>query len=266
MPPHMGTGKISEARRAEFWAFANMLADRAGDFLRERHADSVTEMEIKPDGTPVTLADKECERRLRRWISERYPEHGIIGEEFGGERADAEFVWILDPIDGTKSFIPRVPLYGLLFGLLWQGEPFLGVIEQPVTRQRVVGDGGTTLYNGQPARVSARRRLDEALLLTTDVRDVEAFQDGGAWRRLVERVGLFRTWGDCYGHLMVAAGLGDIMADPVLNLWDIAPLLPVLRGAGAVATDWHGGDALANRNIIAANPWLHEQVLDVLRG
>jgi myo-inositol-1(or 4)-monophosphatase len=256
---------LSEKQREEFWAFANQLADRAAGLLRDYHAQLETEIEIKADGSPVTVADKECEWHLREWIGSRYPEHGIIGEEFGNDRPDAEFVWILDPIDGTKSFIPRVPLYGLLFGLIYQGKPFLGVIDQPVTRQRVIGDGTLTLYNGRKASVGGKRELDKALLLTTDVKNVAKYQDESAWRRLVAKAGLFRTWGDCYGHLMVAAGHGDIMADPVLNPWDIIPLVPVLLGAGAAISDWHGGDALASGNIIAANPWLHAQVIEELK-
>ncbi|MDR1817182.1 MAG: hypothetical protein LBR07_03180 [Puniceicoccales bacterium] len=257
---------ISEKTRVALWETAGALADQAGDFLRERHARAEIEVETKPDGTPVTLADKECEQLLRRLLAQRHPEHGVIGEEFGEDRADAEFVWILDPIDGTKSFVHRVPLYGLLFGVLWRGKPLLGVIEQPVTRQRVTGDGARTLYNGAPARVSQTRRIEDALLLTTDIGDVARHQNAAAFEKLAARAGLFRTWGDCYGHLMVAAGLGDIMTDPVLNLWDVAPLLPILTGAGAVATDWRGGDALASRNIVAANPWLHEQALEILNG
>ncbi|MDR2845444.1 MAG: hypothetical protein LBV28_05070 [Puniceicoccales bacterium] len=257
---------ISEKLRNELWDFSNGLADRASELLREYHARDTTEIEIKADGSPVTVADKECERHLRAWIGERYPAHCIIGEEFGQDRADAEFVWTLDPIDGTKSFIPRVPLYGLLFGLLYQGKPFLGVIDQPVTRQRVIGDGTVTLYNGKKASVGGKRELSKALLLTTDVKNVAKYQPDAAWSRLVTQAGLFRTWGDCYGHMMVAAGLGDIMADPVLNPWDLVPLIPVLRGAGAALSDWKGGDALASGNIVAANPWLHEQALAVLNG
>ena len=262
----MNRRMFSETLREELWAFAGLLADRAGELLRGYHACAETPVEVKPDGSPVTVADKECERHLRAWIGERFPEHGVIGEEFGRDRADAEFVWILDPIDGTKSFIPRVPLYGVLIGLLHEGAPCLGVIDQPVTRQRVIGDGMRTLYNGRPAAVGDRRRLEDALLLTTDVKNIALHQPRAAWGRLVERAGTFRTWGDCYGHLMVAAGLGDIMADPVLSEWDIVPLIPVLRGAGAVVSDWQGGDALASGNIIAANPWLHEQTLAVLNG
>ena len=257
---------IAEKMRAELLAFANTLADRAGDLLRDYHARADTPVEIKPDGSPVTIADKECEKHLRAWISEQFPAHGVIGEEFGEDRPDAEFVWILDPIDGTKSFIPRVPLYGLLFGLLYQGKPFLGVIEQPITRQRVVGDGQHTLYNGHPARVSSQCELSPALLLTTDIKNVAKYQDNAAWQRLLQATGTFRTWGDCYGHMMVAAGLGDIMADPILNPWDLLPLIPVLQGAGATISDWKGGDPIASANIIAANPWLHEQVLTVLNG
>jgi myo-inositol-1(or 4)-monophosphatase len=255
---------ISEKTRAELWAFAEKLADRASELLRGYHARLDTEIEIKPDGSPVTIADKECERHLRRWIAECHPEHGIIGEEFGTERPDAEFVWSLDPIDGTKSFIPRVPLYGLLLGLLWQGRPFLGLIDQPITRQRVIGDGRRTLYNGRPAQISGKSRLQDALLLTTDVKNVAKYQNKAAFDRLVDRCGLFRTWGDCYGHMMIAAGLGDIMADPVLNPWDLYPLIPVLRGAGAIVTDWHGGDPLVTHHVIAATPALHEPALRIL--
>jgi myo-inositol-1(or 4)-monophosphatase len=257
---------ISPAQRDSFWQFAGELADRAGELLRRYHALDHTEIETKPDGSPVTIADKECERHLRQWIAERYPDHGIIGEEFGKDRPDAEFVWILDPIDGTKSFIPRVPLYGLLFGLIYQGKPFLGIIDQPITRQRVIGDGTVTLYNGKPTQVSQKRTLKDALLLTTDIKNVAKYQNNERWQKLVAASGLFRTWGDCYGHMMVATGYGDIMADPVLSPWDLLPLVPVLKGAGAAVSDWQGGNAITSGNIITANPWLHEQVLAILNG
>ncbi|MDR2512767.1 MAG: hypothetical protein LBD01_03085 [Puniceicoccales bacterium] len=257
---------IPAKQRDELWHFASSLGGRASELLLGYHARRETEVEIKSDGSPVTVADKECERHLRLWIRERFPEHGIIGEEFGSERENAEFVWVLDPIDGTKSFIRRIPLYGLLIGLLYQGEPCLGLIDQPFTRQRLIGDGETTLYNGQPAHVASKRKLSETLLLTTDVVNVKKYHPDAHWDALLERVETMRTWGDCYGHLMVAAGLGDIMADPVLNPWDAIPLVPILRGAGAVVTDWKGGDALASGNIVTANPWLHEQVIAVLNN
>lgn len=263
---------LSESRRAELWAFAEHLADVAGEIVREYHAKSHTDIEVKPDGSPVTVADKDCERRLRELIAERYPDHGVIGEEFGADRTEAEFVWILDPIDGTKSFIPRVPLYGILFGLMYRGRPLLGVIDQPVLRERIIGDGRLTRFNGAVARVNADVALKDALLLTTDIRNVWKHHDERAFRRLIDATGIFRTWGDCYGHLMVAAGRGDIMADPILNPWDLLPLLPILQGAGATVTDWHGADPLAgepmngSRGIVVAHPALHAEVMKVLRA
>lgn len=262
--------EINDRQRAELRAFAEHLADVAGEIVREYHAKSHTDIEVKEDGSPVTVADKECERRLRLLIAERYPDHGVIGEEFGADRADAEFVWILDPIDGTKSFIPRVPLYGILFGLLHRGRPLLGVIDQPVLRERVIGDGRVTHFNGAPVRVNASVALKDALLLTTDIRNVWKHHDERAFRALIDATGIFRTWGDCYGHLMVAIGRGDIMADPVLNPWDLLPLLPILEGAGAKVTDWNGADPLAgepmngSRGVIVAHPALHAAVLRTL--
>lgn len=263
---------ISDSLRAELWSFAEKLADTAGEIVRDYHAREHTDIEVKDDGSPVTVADKECERRLRAMIRETYPTHGVIGEEFGTERGDAEFVWVLDPIDGTKSFIPRVPLYGVLFGLLHRGRPLLGVIDQPVLRERVIGDGATTTFNGKPVRVADEKSLSSALLVTTDIRNVWKHHDEAAFRRLIEATGTFRTWGDCYGHLMVAVGRADIMADPILNPWDLLPLLPVLTGAGVTVTDWQGRDPLAgtpmhgSRGVVAAPPALHAAALETLRG
>ncbi len=262
----------SDSLRAELWAFAEHLADIAGDIVRGYHALPHTEIEVKEDGSPVTLADKECERRLRELIRAKYPAHGIIGEEFGMENGDAEFVWILDPIDGTKSFIPRVPLYGILFGVLHRGRPLLGVIDQPVLRERVVGDGKVTLFNGKPTRIRECPTLKDALLLTTDLGNVWKTHGEPGFRRLHDAVSLFRTWGDCYGHLMVAAGRADIMADPLLNPWDLLPLIPILEGAGATVTDWRGRAPLAGtpmngaRGIVVAHPALHAAVLAKLNG
>lgn len=263
---------LSDARKSELIAFANRLADTAGDIVRGYHAKEHTEIEVKEDGSPVTVADKECERRLRELIRATYPEHGIIGEEFGVERGDAEYVWILDPIDGTKSFIPRVPLYGVLFGLLHRGRPVIGVIDQPVLRERVVGDGEITLFNGKPSRVRECASMKDALLLTTDIGNVRKAHGEAGFRRLEDACGIFRTWGDCYGHLMLAAGRADIMADPMLNPWDLLPLIPILEGAGAKVTDWQGRDPLAgtpmngSRGVVVAHPALHASVLAKLNG
>lgn len=255
---------LSEKHLEELKAFAGTLADTAREIVAGYHALPHTEIEIKPDGSPVTVADKECERRLREMIRKKYPSHGVIGEEFGNENTDAEFVWSLDPIDGTKSFVSRVPLYGVLFGLLHEGKPCLGVIDQPVTRERIIGDGRSTELNGRRVRVSDVPSTDKALLLTTDLLDCETEHPDENWNALLHRARLFRTWGDCYAYLMIAAGRADVMADPVLSPWDLYPLLPILEGAGAKVTDWRGSAALGATSILAANPRLHEDALRIL--
>lgn len=255
---------LSEKYLTELKAFAGTLADTARRIVADYHALEHTAIEVKPDGSPVTVADKECERRLREMIHEKFPGHGIIGEEYGNENVEAEFVWSLDPIDGTKSFVSRVPLYGILFGVLHEGKPCLGVIDQPITRERIIGDGKTAELNGRRVKVSETPSVKEALLLTTDIIDCETEHPGEDWNALLHRTRLFRTWGDCYAYLMVAAGRADIMADPVLSPWDLYPLLPILEGAGAKVTDWNGNAALGAKSVLAANPRLHDEALAIL--
>lgn len=255
---------LSEKYLEEMKTFAGTLADAAREIVAGHHALPRTEIEIKADGSPVTVADKECERRLREMIRKAFPSHGIIGEEFGNENADAEFVWSLDPVDGTKSFISRVPLYGILFGLLHEGKPCLGVIDQPVTRERIVGDGKSAELNGRRVRVAETPAVEQALLLTTDLIDCEEHHPHENWNALLHRARLFRTWGDCCGYMMVAAGRADLMADPVLSPWDLYPLLPILEGAGAKVSDWRGNDALGATSVLAANPRLHDEALKIL--
>lgn len=257
---------LEEKYLAPLRTFAEQLADAARKIVGDYHARAQTEIEIKPDGSPVTLADKHCERALRAMVNKAFPHHGIIGEEFGNENENAEFVWSLDPIDGTKSFVARVPLYGILLGLLHNGKPCLGVIDQPITRERIVGDGKTAFYNGAPVRVAGTKKLEDALLLTTDFRDCETEHSATHWRALLNSVRLFRTWGDCYGHLLLASGRADVMADPVLSPWDLYPLLPILRGAGATVSDWKGGEPLAGTSLLAANADLHAQALKLLNS
>ena len=262
----MLTHMLSEKQLSELKAFAGTLADTAREIVAGYHALEYTEIETKPDGSPVTVADKECERRLREMIHAAFPSHGIIGEEFGNENTDAEFVWSLDPIDGTKSFVSRVPLYGILFGLLHEGKPCLGIIDQPMTRERIIGDGMTTEYNGRRVYVSETPSVNKALLLTTDLIDCETEHPHENWNTLLHRARLFRTWGDCYAYMMIASGRADIMADPVLSPWDLYPLLPILEGAGSKVTDWNGNAALGAKSILAANPKLHAEALKILNS
>lgn len=255
---------LPESSLRELKAFAARLADVAGEVIREAHARVGTEVETKSDGTPVTLADKEAERRMRELIAREHPSHGVLGEEFGEDRPGAEFCWVLDPIDGTRSFLSRVPLYVTLVGLRHQGRPLLGLIDQPVLRERVIGDNRTCELNGRPVR-AAEAALKDAVVVSTDLDNVRRLHKDVRWSRLADSVSHVRTWGDGYGHLLVAAGRAHVMADPVMNPWDLVPVLPVLRGAGAVVTDWNGGDPLATGHVIAAAPKLHAEVMRALR-
>lgn len=240
------------------------LAAASGDFIRPYFANPELEVELKSDQTPVTLADRGAEQLLRQMINAKFPHHGIIGEELGNENEQAEFVWMLDPIDGTKSFAAACPLFGTLICLLHNGAPVLGAIHQPILRQLLIGDNKSATLNERPVRLRATASLAEATLLTTDLRAPAKYQDGFRFDALVQQARLVRTWGDCYGYLLVSTGWADIMVDPILNPWDIGALIPVIRGAGGVITDWQGGDPLKGGSAIAASETLHPLVLAAL--
>jgi histidinol phosphatase-like enzyme (inositol monophosphatase family) len=245
-------------------SFIPELAERSGDLIRPYFGASEEELgiELKADETIVTRADRGAEELMREMIRVRFPDHGIIGEEYGEERPDAEFVWMLDPVDGTISFASASPLFGTLIALLHNGLPVLGAINQPVLRQLCIGDGETTTLNGKTVRVRETPRLADATLLVTDIVDVPKYQDGPAFDALMQDVKLVRTWGDCYGYLLVATGHADIMCDPAMNPWDIAPLIPIVRGAGGVITDWQGGDGVGAKSLIATTSQaLHDEVI-----
>lgn len=237
------------------------LAAESGAFIRPLYGHRGLAVESKADQSPVTAADRGAEELMRSMIKQRFPDHGIIGEEFGSERENAEFVWMLDPIDGTKSFITGVPLWGTLVALLHQGQPILGCINQPVLGQLLVGDGQETTVNGRKTRVRPCPRLGEATVLTSDPLNLAKYQNGSAAERVVRQAKVYRTWGDCFGYLLVASGFADAMLDPIMNPWDIAALIPVIRGAGGVITDWTGGPAFPAQSTIAAGPELHRQLI-----
>ena len=240
------------------------LAELSGSFIRPFFGKADLEVELKADRSPVTVADRGAEELMRDLIRRTFPGHGVIGEEFGSDRPDAEFVWVLDPIDGTKSFTTGVPLFGTLIGLLRGGEPILGCINQPVLSQLLIGDNLSASMNGRPVRVREARGIAEATLLTSDpvaAAGVRGFQQLAAGARLV------RTWGDCYGYLLVATGWADVMFDPVMNLWDIAALVPVIRGAGGVITDAGGGPPYPATSVVASTGAdLHRDVIRALKG
>ncbi|MBK8857195.1 MAG: histidinol-phosphatase [Opitutaceae bacterium] len=242
------------------------LARASGEFVRPLFGDPALAVESKADATPVTAADRGAEELMRGLIRRQFPQHGIIGEESGSENPAAEFVWMLDPIDGTKSFITGVPLWGTLIALLHQGQPVLGCIHQPILGQLMIGDGRTTTLNGRPVRTRRTTDLARATFLTSDPLNPGKYQDGARFDALIRQAKLVRTWGDCYGYLLVAAGHADIMCDPIMNPWDIAALVPVIRGAGGVITDWSGGAAYpAESTLACATPELHAAVLAALK-
>ena len=247
-------------------AFLIELARASGDYIRPLFGRTDLAVEVKADQTPVTQADRGAEELLRRLIKVRFPTHGLLGEELGPENTGAEFVWVLDPVDGTKSFITGVPLWGTLIALLHHGQPVLGCIHQPILNQLVIGDGATTTLNGDRVRCRPTTRLADATLLTCDWLAPAQYQNGAAFDRLAKSTRLCRTWGDCYGYLLLAGGWADLVVDPVMNPWDIAALVPVIRGAGGVITDWSGGPAYpAKSTVAAATPELHAAALRMLQ-
>ncbi|MDP3072385.1 MAG: inositol monophosphatase family protein [Opitutaceae bacterium] len=233
------------------------LANKSGDFIRPHYRRPGLAIDTKADASPVTIADRGAEELMRALIAAKFPTHGIIGEEFGDERANAEWVWVLDPIDGTKAFITGLPLWGTLIALLHRG--------QPVLRQLMIGDGSTTTLDGVRVHCRATTRVEDSTLLTSDTLNLAKYQDGPACDRLLGRARLVRTWADCYGYLLLASGYADLCLDPIMNPWDIAALVPIVRGAGGVITDWRGGAAYpAESTIAAATPALHAAVVAAL--
>ena len=244
--------------------FIHELAEKSGEVIRPWFLNPDLDIEAKQDETPVTIADRRAEEVMRELIRQRFPGHGIIGEEYGRENEDAEFVWVLDPIDGTISFTHGSPHFATLICLLREGQPFLGAFHQPILKQLCLGDNTRTTLNGRVVRVREQYDLARATLLTTDIKYISRYQDQAGFDRLLARTGLFRTWGDCYGYFMVATGRADIVLDPIMNPWDLLPLIPIIRGAGGVISDWQGKDAVSGTSSVAANPQLHPQVIEIL--
>jgi len=222
-------------------------------------------IETKADRTPVTLADKESEQIIRERIARSFPEHCILGEEQGEQAgADARYRWIIDPLDGTKSFIHGVPLYGTLIGLEIDGVASVGVVYLPALDQMLYAATGLGCRcNGRAVRVSGVDRIEDATISCTS--PLSAIKRSGAFERLAGRAKLVRGWGDCYGYYLVATGKIDIMLDPAMNLWDCAPMLPILTEAGGHFNDWTGKPTIHGRDAVATNAALHGQVMEILR-
>lgn len=245
--------------------FAVDAATRAGRLTLDYFGAELT-VDRKADLSPVTVADRNAERLLRTAVEERFPEDGILGEEFGVTRPGARRCWFFDPIDGTRSFVRGVPLYGTMAALLEDGEPLLGVIDLPALGQTVSAARGEGCYvNGTRARVSEIARLGDALVTMTDAADPAGIR-APALKRIRDRAGMCRTWGDCYGYVLVATGRAEAMIDPVLNAWDAAAVFPIVEEAGGVVTDLEGLRRHDGGHLIATNAALDGELRSMLRG
>jgi histidinol phosphatase-like enzyme (inositol monophosphatase family) len=221
-------------------------------------------VEWKADASPVTIADRRAEQLLRDRLSAAFPDDAILGEELPDRPGKSGYRWILDPIDGTKSFIHGVPLYGTLVGLEYESQPVLGIIEIAALDERAFaarGQGAWYSKGATPPRrvhVSSTKTLAESLFLTSEVASFGQRGAAAVYDRLQSACRLSRTWGDCYGYLMVAAGQADLMVDPIMNVWDAAAVKPIIEEAGGTFTDWqgrptiHSGEGLATNGQILA--------------
>jgi histidinol-phosphatase len=232
---------------------------RACGRIARSHYRGALEVERKDDGSPVTIADREAERAAREWITERFPEDGILGEELGAVREGAKRRWLIDPIDGTKSFVRGVPLWGSMIAVL-EGETVLaGAVSFPALDEEIAaGAGNGCFWNGTRCRVSSIDALANATALITSERFQDSPERRDGWLALAEACGLRRGWGDCYGYHLVATGRAEVMVDSRLSAWDAAAVLVVVEEAGGVFTDWRGrrtafgGDAIATNSGVAS--------------
>ena len=253
---------------AELVALANRLADAARPIAARYFRTPVT-VDDKSDLSPVTIADREAETAMRTLLAKHVPDHGVFGEEHGAERTDAEYVWVLDPIDGTKAFITGLPIFGTLIALLHRGVPVLGIIDQPISKERWLGAAGrSSTLNGRPIKVRACAALDKAYMYST----APLMFPGPIAKRheaLAEKVKLFRWGGDCYAYGLLAAGHVDLVVENSLKLYDFAALVPVIKGAGGLITDWRGKelDMRSDGSVLAAgDPAVHRAAAAVLAG
>jgi myo-inositol-1(or 4)-monophosphatase len=247
----------------EFKKFCKSLTVISGKNIKKYFRNNFT-IESKSDDSPVTIADKSTEEKLRELIMKEYPDHGILGEEFGLHNENADYQWVLDPIDGTKSFICGAVTFGTLIALLKNGEPILGVFHQPILNELLIGDNSDTYLNNEIVKVNDVKSLDQAILLTTDHLAFEEYQNLPKFENLMRKVKLYRQWGDCYGYYLVASGFAQIMIDPIMSVWDTMALIPIIKGSGGIITDYFGGDPAKGESIIASTPNIHNQVINIL--
>ena len=256
----------------DFAAFIDELATQSGETILPffRTALGVENKGRAREFNPVTEADRASEAVMRQLIMQTFPQHGIVGEEFGDAQPDAEYVWVLDPIDGTKSFIAGFPVWGTLIALMHHGVPVYGMMHQPFIGERFSGDGGAARYRGPGgSRALTTRRcasLSDATLFTTSPRLMNE-SDRSIFETVERGVQLSRYGGDCYAYCMLAAGHLDLIIETELNSYDVAALVPIVTGAGGLITTWEGGPAHQGGRIVAAgDARVHDAALKRLQS
>ena len=256
----------------DFAAFVDELATVSGEAILPffRTSLGVEDKGSAAGFDPVTAADRAAETAMRTLIKRSFPEHGIVGEEYGNERTDAEFVWVLDPIDGTKSFIAGLPIWGSLIALTRNGTAVFGMMHQPFIGERFTGDGGASRYRGPAGERELHVRpcatLADAMLFTTSPQLMNA-ADRAVFGRVEAAVKLSRYGGDCYPYCMLAAGHVDLVIEAGLKPHDIAALIPIIEGAGGVITSWEGSTAVQGGRVVAAgDKRVHAAAMKMLAG
>jgi histidinol-phosphatase len=244
----------------EYLDFATDAAFRAGRLVLGYFQTRV-EVDRKEDDSPVTIADRGAEELLRRLIGKRFPHHAVMGEELGSSGGDSSHRWIVDPIDGTQSFIRGIPWFGVLVGLEIEGEMVVGACYLPALDDMITAAKGEGCrWNGREARVSTVASLDEALVSLTEPGSLDV-EHRAFWEKLKVKAKTIRGYCDCYGHVLVATGRCDVMLDPVMNAWDCGALLPIVEEAGGSFTDWTGNKSIYGGSAVSTNGSLFDEVM-----
>lgn len=257
------TGRLNGDHLTDLAGFAASLNQLSRPIAHQwfRQAPSI---EVKEDASPVTIADQSIEAKLREAISAAYPDHGIIGEEHGTAAADADFTWVIDPIDGTRAFSTGNPLFGTLIALLYEGRPVVGIVDLPALDQQWVGiENQPTRLNGAVVKTHDCRLLADARLTTTS--GVDLYEDLTKFERLRKNARVVGYGGDCANYAHLASGWCDLVAESHLKIYDIMATIPVIKGAGGVVTQWDGSEILRDSYdgtaLASATPALHDDVL-----
>lgn len=268
----MNQKKLDDLEIQNRMDLAIRIAKEAGHITLDYFQTDQFTVEKKGDGSPLTIADQQSETHLRKEISKAFPDDAIVGEEFGETPGDSGFKWALDPIDGTKSFISGVPLYGTMVAVTVEDRAIIGSVYFPGLDEGIYAarNSGAWAFkkNDQPikAAVSTKSDLSDCVFVSSEV---ETFGERGAadaYRQIAERVYFSRTWGDVYGYLLVATGRVEIMIDPYLSIWDAAAVQPIIEEAGGRFTDWTGKQSILAGEAIGSNGHVHDSILEITKA